>query len=754
MPALRVRILPPGSLYHVSLTDSGRHSELFTLSDPALEHVPEICRSISECQRYDDTLRLIVKEAQLYSGKEENRRISRQMIIPGPTIEHLLSRDILAPPMPASLPSASVFRIQDKRELTLNLAWGFFNLFGSGWMQGGWSSDKIFLLSSSDSSTTSVLVGKPPYISCQQQRTSTTLRSPKYSDKPLLDHSPFLSLGKLLVEIHTGRNILVTEQNRQGEPSLWLTIAKIIEDDQLWSANREYIDAVESCLSLHRFLYDCPESASTSNDSAMQIYKGIVSKLEQDFSRYRKRKRSDGPSEAPYFKPMSPGAPVHSPPAALSVSSPQPLPEAAEDEFYSASKRMRNPGIEILGYSPKQQYQGQNIPSNSKQHCEGLSDSTHVRSKAANIAGRVSFYTGGVSYSPKPDSTFPRPCRREEFEIAIICALSTEYAAVEEIVDEFWDDRGDTYGKSPKDRNNYATGRIGEHNVVLLSLSAPGKVNASRAASDLCLSYTKVKLALLVGVCGGVPQYTHDRKTREIMLGDVIVGHTCVSYDFGRLYGDGFRSKTVEVGSLGRSSPDIRVLTNQYQTPRTRRIIEHRTGEILKAVQASVEERGDSGEYDCPGSSKDKLFKPDYRHRHLGVRGCECSGSSQDADPVCNEALGSTCAELQCDEREIITRKHRLLDAMPVLHIGRIASGDWIMKSGTKRDDVAKSHDVIAFEMEGAGIWDQLPCLVVKGVADYADSHKSKDWQRYAAATAACATKALLERYIRSDPHP
>jgi hypothetical protein len=177
-------------------------------------------------------------------------------------------------------------------------------------------------------------------------------------------------------------------------------------------------------------------------------------------------------------------------------------------------------------------------------------------------------------------------------------------------------------------------------------------------------------------------------------------------------------------------------------------------GEILKAVQASVEEKGDPGDYDCPGPSEDKLFKPDCRHRYLDSRGCKCSGSSQDVDPVCDEALGSTCAELQCDEREIMTRKQRLLDAMPMVHIGSIASGDWVMKSGTKRDEVAKSHGVIAFEMEGAGIWDELPCLVVKGVADYADSRKSKDWQRYAAATAACATKAILERYIRSDPRP
>jgi len=64
---------------------------------------------------------------------------------------------------------------------------------------------------------------------------------------------------------------------------------------------------------------------------------------------------------------------------------------------------------------------------------------------------------------------------------------------------------------------------------------------------------------------------------------------------------------------------------------------------------------------------------------------------------------------------------------------------------------MSKDAGVIAFEMEGAGIWDEVPSIVVKGVCDYADSHKNKDWQDYAAATAASACKAILEKYIRTD---
>ncbi|KAJ0374555.1 hypothetical protein COL26b_007171 [Colletotrichum chrysophilum] len=76
--------------------------------------------------------------------------------------------------------------------------------------------------------------------------------------------------------------------------------------------------------------------------------------------------------------------------------------------------------------------------------------------------------------------------------------------------------------------------------------------------------------------------------------------------------------------------------------------------------------------------------------------------------------------------------------------VGRLGSGDTVMKSGLDRDRIAEEHDLIAFEMEGAGIWDQFPCIVVKAVCDYADSHKNKKYQAFAAARAASATKAIL----------
>ena len=141
---------------------------------------------------------------------------------------------------------------------------------------------------------------------------------------------------------------------------------------------------------------------------------------------------------------------------------------------------------------------------------------------------------------------------------------------------------------------------------------------------------------------------------------------------------------------------------------------------------------------------------------------CICRDCIGEADPVCDEALGLSCADLGCEEGHLVGRD-RLYDKRqlekdgsdaaqePVLHLGAVASGDIVIKSAADRDRIAKKEKVIAFEMEGAGVWDEVPCIVVKGVCDYADCHKHKGWQNFAAATAASASKAILERYVQTD---
>ncbi|KAF7539124.1 hypothetical protein G7Z17_g12489 [Cylindrodendrum hubeiense] len=351
-----------------------------------------------------------------------------------------------------------------------------------------------------------------------------------------------------------------------------------------------------------------------------------------------------------------------------------------------------------------------------------------------------------------------RPSSRDDFEVAIICALPLECDAASYIFDEFWDENGDRYGRAVGDPNSYRTGRVGKYNVVLALLSHMGKTSAASAAASIRMSYSGLQLALLVGVCGGA---RHSREG-EILLGDVVISKTIIQYDFGRQYPDKFVHKNTVVDCRSHPNKDIRTLLATFETDRGIDKLEQRTAYFLQQLQAKLVQTRRRGKYDYPGMAEDKLFEPAYRHKHHVSPMCICREYSGELDPVCDEALISTCADLGCDDEHLITRErlqakqqseHDRCDTLqqPAVHVGAIASGDKVMKSAADRDRLSREAGVIAFEMEGAGVWDEVPCIVVKGVCDYADSHKHKGWQNFAAATAASASKAILEFSTRTD---
>jgi nucleoside phosphorylase len=344
------------------------------------------------------------------------------------------------------------------------------------------------------------------------------------------------------------------------------------------------------------------------------------------------------------------------------------------------------------------------------------------------------------------------PAHRSDFEIAVICALRSEADAVEALFDSFWDEDGDRYGKAPGDTNAYTTGVIGRHNVVLAFMPDIGKGRAASVASSFRSSFERIRLALLVGVCGGVPCGTDDEE--EILLGDVIISDGIIQYDFGRQLPDKFIMKDTLQDSVGRQNPEIRSLLAKLKGRRGRTRLKDKTFQYLTALRKEL-----GVEY--PGVIEDKLFEPNYRHKHHDLATCiVCAKCEKKTDGVCQTALDSSCSELKCSEKKLV-RRHRLIrtvepggdaeESKPVIHFGLIASGDAVMKSGEHRDEISSREKVVAFEMEGAGVWDNFPCVVIKGVCDYADSHKNKKWQGYAAATAAACMKAFLEVWVSPD---
>ncbi|VUC27366.1 unnamed protein product [Clonostachys rosea] len=338
-----------------------------------------------------------------------------------------------------------------------------------------------------------------------------------------------------------------------------------------------------------------------------------------------------------------------------------------------------------------------------------------------------------------------KPSNRRDIRVAIICALPLEYDAVRDSFDEIWNDF-DSSGV-PGDPNHYVVGSFGETPVVLTLLPGMGKAAAASASASLLSSYINLQCVFLVGICGAVPEVDGS----EIILGDVIIAKSIMPFDFGRQYPDTFRPKQAVQDVSVMLPKEIRVLNAFIETRAGREELADKAAQTMCRLQDS-DDRGKR--YTYPGQEQDNLFAPSYRHKHQKPGVCNtCDACLGFTDPVCPQALGLSCADLGCSTEKIVTRSRFCAATVPSvgIHVGTIASADTVMKSGHHRDEIASAYRVIGFEMEGAGVSGQIPCMIIKGVSDYADSHKSKGWQQYASATAASTAKTIIMNYFHAQ---
>lgn len=327
--------------------------------------------------------------------------------------------------------------------------------------------------------------------------------------------------------------------------------------------------------------------------------------------------------------------------------------------------------------------------------------------------------------------------KRGDVEIAIICALPIEARAVRALFENTSSDADDGgYGyivtKLQHDENAYTLGKISGHWVVLIHMPSVGKISAAAVTTHLKHNYTGIKLALLSGICGGVPNEDDPVRRR---LGDVVIATGVVQYDLGRQYPGEFEQSEHSQALIGRPSPEIREFIKKLESSKD-------------ALEQEIQET--MGKNIKPDFQlMDDLYDPDYWHMHRAPEDCAgqpraCAKNQQ----TCGSARSSTCDALQCNVNNV-ERRDKRTELKPVVHFGPMASGDMVVKCGTHRDDLAKKHDIIAFDMEGAGASMHQSCLVVKSISDYADSHKNNTWQEHASLAAAACTKAVIDQWDR-----
>lgn len=96
-----------------------------------------------------------------------------------------------------------------------------------------------------------------------------------------------------------------------------------------------------------------------------------------------------------------------------------------------------------------------------------------------------------------------------------------------------------------------------------------------------------------------------------------------------------------------------------------------------------------------------------------------------------------------CDTSKIVSRLERDDDS-PAIHYGLIASGNKLIKGEILRERLSQESGIHCVDMEAAGLINNFPCLVVRGICNYADSHKNDAWNGYTSAAAAAYAKDLL----------
>jgi nucleoside phosphorylase len=300
--------------------------------------------------------------------------------------------------------------------------------------------------------------------------------------------------------------------------------------------------------------------------------------------------------------------------------------------------------------------------------------------------------------------------RVEEYTVGWVCALPIELAAATEMLDE---EHGEPLpSQDATDTNMYSLGRIGEHKVVIVCLPAGrmGTSSATAAASQMKSRFVSVNIGLMVGIGGGVPSTGSDIRLGDVVISQPHMQHAgVVQYDFGKA---GANGKFTRTGPL--NAPPI-VLLNAVSKFRSN-YLRHKSSlsNHLSAVVTRLPR------FASPDTGSDILFEAANDH-----------------------ATGSTCDE--CSKDMIVERTPRGSKDI-VIHYGTIASGNQVIKDGLTRDrlNIELGGAVLCFEMEAAGLMNSFPCLVIRGICDYADSHKNKKWQPYVAVIAAACAKELL----------
>ena len=299
-----------------------------------------------------------------------------------------------------------------------------------------------------------------------------------------------------------------------------------------------------------------------------------------------------------------------------------------------------------------------------------------------------------------------------DYHIGWICALEDEMAAAMAMLDE---EHPMIAGQDRHDHNSYVMGKIHQHHVVITCMPAgvDGVVSAATVAKDMARTFPELRVGLMVGIGGGIPNLP---KGMDIRLGDVVVSMPdktwggVVQFDHGKAESGGVF--TVK-GQLNQ--PPEFLLRTLSQVQARHKIQSSKIGLYITDAVAKNDILEENG-----------FVRPDVPDRLF----CAICKNEIDGDPAF------------CDGWHHARSQRKR--PVPVVHHGIIASGNVVVKDAVLRDRLRDEFGALCVEMEAAGLMNDFPCLVIRGICDYADSSKNDAWHQYAAMTAAAYAKEFL----------
>jgi len=325
-----------------------------------------------------------------------------------------------------------------------------------------------------------------------------------------------------------------------------------------------------------------------------------------------------------------------------------------------------------------------------------------------------------------------RNLTHNDYTVGWVCALSKEQTAAIAMLDQIHADLRKPLG----DHNTYTLGRVGEHNVVIACLpkGEVGNNAAATVATRMISTFPSIKFGMMVGIGGGVP---------PVRLGDVVVSTPgdgyggVVQWDLGKAEQSNTFKRT---GALNSPPSELRTALTRLETKH------EMSGSMIPQYLEDLKTKWPrlAAKYTRSESLEDVLFKADYNHvKEKTMSGGNILGNAgEDGNNNDEEEEEEDKKCRFCDRTKVVKRKTRDM----LVHYGLIASGNQVIKDAAFRDEINKrlGGGVLCFEMEAAGLMNNFPCIVIRGICDYADSHKNKDWQEHAAAVAAAFAKEFL----------